>query len=53
MATFFLANAYFQVKSNEEMTELDSDAFKRLEKLETGAYEAAKKMRNEMLQDVS
>jgi E3 ubiquitin-protein ligase SHPRH len=53
MATFFKANAHFQVKSNEEMTKLDSPEFQALEKLETDGYEAAKKLRREILQEVN
>jgi E3 ubiquitin-protein ligase SHPRH len=53
MATFFKANAHFQIKSNEEMTKLDSPEFQALEKLETDGYEAAKKLRREILQEVS
>ncbi len=52
VATFFRGNAFFQIKSNEEMTEPESDDFKALEKLETHAYEEAKKLRREILHEV-
>ena len=42
MATFFQANGYFQIKSNEAFTAPDSQDFKNLEKLETEGYERAK-----------
>jgi E3 ubiquitin-protein ligase SHPRH len=53
MAIFFRANAYFQIKSNEDMTKPESDEFQALEKLETDGYEEAKKLRREILQEVS
>ena len=49
MATFFVANAYYQVKSNAEVTEPESDQFKELERRETEQYEVAKGLRAEML----
>ncbi|PQE34022.1 hypothetical protein CJF32_00002864 [Rutstroemia sp. NJR-2017a WRK4] len=52
MALFFRANAYFQIKTNEEMTKPDSAEFQELERLETEGYEAAKKLRREILQEV-
>lgn len=53
MAIFFRANAYFQIKSNEDMTAPDSPEFQSLEKLEIEAYEEAKALRREILQEVS
>ena len=53
MAVFFRTNAYFQIKTNEEMTKPDSPEFQELEKLETEGYELAKKLRREILQEVS
>jgi E3 ubiquitin-protein ligase SHPRH len=53
MATFFRANAYFQIKSNEDMTKSDTPEFEALEKLETEGYEEAKRLRREILQEVS
>ncbi len=51
-AVFFCANGYFSVKSNQELTAPDSDEFKRLEKLEVEAYDRAKEIRTEILQEV-
>ncbi|MCJ1384828.1 hypothetical protein MMC17_007946 [Xylographa soralifera] len=48
-ATFFVANAYFQIKSDSKITPVDSERFKELEKLETETYERAKVLRKEML----
>jgi E3 ubiquitin-protein ligase SHPRH len=53
MATFFQANGYFQIKSNEAFTAPDSEDFKNLEKLETEGYERAKNIRKEILREVS
>lgn len=51
-AVFFCSNAYFSIKSNEEITIPGSEEFKRLEKLEVDGYEHAKAIRNEVLQEV-
>jgi hypothetical protein len=53
MAVFFRANAYFQIKSNKDMTVPGSPEYEALEKLETDGYEEAKKLRREILKDVS
>ncbi|KAL1836990.1 hypothetical protein VTJ49DRAFT_4410 [Mycothermus thermophilus] len=50
-AVFFCGNGYFSLKSNPELTEPGSDEFKRLEKLEVEAYDRAKKIRKELLQE--
>ncbi|AEO56866.1 hypothetical protein MYCTH_2125853 [Thermothelomyces thermophilus ATCC 42464] len=50
-AVFFCANAYFSIKSNEEETPPDSDQFKSLEKMEVDAYDRAKEIRKEILQE--
>ncbi|KAI0123117.1 SNF2 family domain-containing protein [Xylariales sp. AK1849] len=50
-AVFFVASAWYQIKSDEEMTVPDSDEFRRLEKLEVNGYEAAKVVRKEILQE--
>ncbi|KAI0977361.1 SNF2 family N-terminal domain-containing protein [Xylaria arbuscula] len=50
-ATFFIASAHFQIKSDENLTQPDSDEFKRLEQHETEGYELAKKIRREILQE--
>ncbi|KFY37145.1 hypothetical protein V495_07337 [Pseudogymnoascus sp. VKM F-4514 (FW-929)] len=52
IAEFFCANAYFQIKSNEEMTKPDSEEFKELEKLEAKGYEQAKMIRQEILKEI-
>lgn len=51
-AIFFIASAYFQIKTDEEMTPPDSSEFKRLEKLEVEGYELAKGIRKEILREV-
>lgn len=48
---FFVATAYFQLRSNEDLTEPDSERFQELEKLESEYYEEAKVVRKELLQD--
>ncbi|KAH7409072.1 putative SNF2 family helicase/ATPase [Cadophora sp. MPI-SDFR-AT-0126] len=52
MAIFFRTNAYFQIKTNEEMTKPGSDEFKALEKLEEEGYEEAKRKRQEILLEI-
>ena len=49
ISTFFVANALFQIKSDEKATLPDSERFKELEKMETEAYEKAKLIRKELL----
>ncbi|KAF7938728.1 uncharacterized protein EAE98_001066 [Botrytis deweyae] len=51
MGLFFLSNAYFQIKSNEEMTAVNSAEFENLDMLERQGYEEAKELRREILQD--
>jgi len=53
IAVFFTANAYYQIKTDTNLTEPDSDDFKTLEKKEVDGYEAAKTIRKEMLIDIS
>ena len=48
-AVFFCANAFFQIRDNPDLTEPDSDEFKRLKKLEDDGYEEAKIVRREIL----
>ncbi|KAK8017659.1 SNF2 family N-terminal domain-containing protein [Apiospora rasikravindrae] len=50
-AAFFIANANYQIKTNEELTVPESDDFKIYEKLEVQYYEVAKEIRKEMLQE--
>ena len=49
ISTFFVANAYFQIKADDKLTQPESDRFKELEKAETETYEKAKVLRNELL----
>lgn len=51
-AVFFIASAYYQIKTNEDWTQPDSDEFKRLEKLEVDGYDRANQIRKEILQEV-
>ncbi|KAK5122434.1 hypothetical protein LTR85_004018 [Meristemomyces frigidus] len=53
VCTFFAATAYYQIKSNEELVEPESEQFKQLEEQETGLYESAKLLRKEILKDTS
>ena len=46
---FFIANAYFQLKSDESSVKPDSEEFQALEKQETTSYEEAKAIRTELL----
>ncbi|KAF2112416.1 SNF2 family N-terminal domain-containing protein [Lophiotrema nucula] len=48
---FFIGTAYFQIKSNEELTKPESEEFHNLEKLEVQWYDSAKAIRKELLQD--
>ncbi|PKY04018.1 DEAD box-containing helicase-like transcription factor/DNA repair protein [Aspergillus campestris IBT 28561] len=50
---FFTANAYYQIKTDPNLTTPDTEKFKSLEKSEMEAYETAKLIRKEMLADVS
>lgn len=50
-ATFFIANALFQIKSDSSLTEPDSDDYRRLEQREVEGYELARKIRREILQE--
>ncbi|KAH8167699.1 hypothetical protein CIB48_g516 [Xylaria polymorpha] len=49
--TFFIASAFFQIKSDETLTQPDSDEFRRLEQREVEGYESAQKIRRELLQE--
>lgn len=53
VAEFFTANAFYQIKSDPDLTQPGSDEFKALEKKEEEGYEAAKQIRKEMLTDIS
>jgi E3 ubiquitin-protein ligase SHPRH len=50
---FFTANAFYQIKTDKNMTEPDSEEFKALEKAEEEAYDEAKLIRKELLKDVA
>lgn len=47
VSTFFIANAYYQIKTDHTMP--NSDAYRELEKLEESTYELAKSLRQEIL----
>ncbi|KAL6881549.1 SNF2 family N-terminal domain-containing protein [Trichoderma novae-zelandiae] len=49
-AVFFCANAYFQIRDNQEMTAPGSKEFERLKKLEDDGYENAKTIRRKILE---
>ncbi|KAL4812232.1 SNF2 family N-terminal domain-containing protein [Aspergillus spinulosporus] len=53
IAVFFTGNAYFQIKSDPELTKPDSEEFQALTKLEEEAYAKAKLIRQEMLTEIS
>lgn len=50
-ALFFVANAHFQIKTNPDFTQPESEEFQRLEKLEMEGYEQAKVVRREILEE--
>lgn len=50
-AMFFVANAHFQIKSNPDFTQPESEDFHRHEKLEAEGYEQAKVIRREILEE--
>ncbi|KAJ5947017.1 hypothetical protein N7466_000032 [Penicillium verhagenii] len=53
IAVFFTANAYYQIKSDPDLTQPESVDFQSLEKKEEEGYEAAKIIRKEMLTEIS
>ncbi|KAL3457770.1 peptide N-acetyl-beta-D-glucosaminyl asparaginase amidase A-domain-containing protein [Aspergillus heterothallicus] len=53
ISVFFTGNAYYQLKSDTELTQPDSEEFQTLTKLEEEAYAKAKLIRQEMLADIS
>ncbi|KAL2857721.1 proteasome stabiliser-domain-containing protein [Aspergillus pseudoustus] len=53
ISVFFTGNAYYQIKSDADLTKLDSEEFQTLTKLEEEAYAKAKLIRQEMLADIS
>lgn len=52
MCTFFIASAYYQIKSDESLTTPGSMAYEDLGRAEERNYERAKVLRQEMLLDV-
>ena len=50
--TFFVANAYYQIKSDERRTKPGSDQYSRLGKQEENWYEQARVLRKELLVDI-
>ncbi|KAI0459789.1 SNF2 family N-terminal domain-containing protein [Xylaria acuta] len=50
-STFFIASAFFQIKSDETFTQPGSDEFRCLEQREAEGYELAQKIRRELLQE--
>ncbi|KAI0866208.1 SNF2 family N-terminal domain-containing protein [Xylaria cubensis] len=50
-AKFFIASAFFQIKTDIDLTQPDSDEFRCLEQREAEGYESAQKIRRELLQD--
>ncbi|KAI5272070.1 hypothetical protein E4T47_04677 [Aureobasidium subglaciale] len=48
---FFIGTIYFQMKSNTNITEPESEKFKELEELESNYYESAKLIRKEILSE--
>ena len=51
VCTFFVANAYYQIKTDETKIMLESKEFKELEREEESMYERAKILRKELLQE--
>ena len=51
MCTFFVANAYFQIKTDEQRTRPESTEFHELQRNEELGYERAKILRKELLQE--
>ena len=49
MCTFFVANAYYQIKSDEARTKPESGEFCELQRKEESSYERAKILRKELL----
>jgi E3 ubiquitin-protein ligase SHPRH len=48
---FFVGTTYFQIKSNTEITDPDSDRFREMEEQEMQYYDAAKLVRKELLRE--
>ncbi|KAJ9631013.1 hypothetical protein H2203_001541 [Taxawa tesnikishii (nom. ined.)] len=50
---FFTATAFYQIKSNEAVTEPDSEEYQRLEEQEALFYDKAKMVRRELLRETA
>ncbi|KAF9881314.1 hypothetical protein CkaCkLH20_01464 [Colletotrichum karsti] len=50
-ATFFCANAFFQIKTDSNLTQPESEEFKRLQELEDAEYVKAQEIRREILSE--
>lgn len=53
VCTFFAATACYQIKSNETLTQPESEEYRALEEQEVELYESAKAIRREILHDAS
>ncbi|KAL2828661.1 peptide N-acetyl-beta-D-glucosaminyl asparaginase amidase A-domain-containing protein [Aspergillus cavernicola] len=53
ISVFFTGNAYYQIRSDSELTSPDSKEFQALAKMEEEAYARAKLIRQEMLTEIS
>ena len=53
MCKFFIASAYYQIKTDEYLTKPDTEEYRALEKLEEDNYEEAKVIRREMLAETN
>ena len=51
MCTFFVANAYYQIRTDENLTRSGSANFRELEDKEDSTYESAKVLRKELLRE--
>ncbi|KAB2570056.1 putative ATP-dependent helicase [Lasiodiplodia theobromae] len=51
ICTFYVASAYYQIKTNEDLTQPESDAFRELERSEMQYYDQAKVIRKELLRE--
>lgn len=53
MCHFFIGNAFYQIKTNTDLTKPDSEEYRALEKSEAKAYEDAKQVRKELLAEAN
>ena len=53
MCKFFIASAYYQIKTDENLTKPETEEYRALEKLEEDNYEEAKLIRREMLAETN